>query len=224
METWIKRVFLGLTVRQCVCVLLFAMHLPVSLADDNKPLIAPDVKPQPVDESLIDTENFELGVLAGYISIEDFESSFLYGARAAYHLTERFFLEANIGFAEAGETSFEKLAGNVQLISDEDRDYRFYNVSFGYNILPGEAFMQGLFSGDTYAFNTNFYLVAGAGATDFAGDNRFTANFGAGYQLLMTDWLSLHLIYRQHMYDIDVLGETKTSQNTEFSTALTVFF
>lgn len=224
METWIKRVFLGRGPLRFLCALWIASTIPVLQADDSKPLIAPDVKPQAVDEALIDTENFELGVLAGYISIEDFESSFLYGARAAYHLTERFFVEANIGFAEAGQTSFEKLAGNVQLLSDEDREYRFYNANFGYNILPGEAFMQGLFSGDTYAFNTNFYLVLGAGATDFAGDNRFTANFGAGYQILMTDWLSLHLVYRQHFYDIDVLGETKTSKNTEFSTGLSVFF
>ena len=223
METWIKRIFLKAQRQRVVWLLLMTLQIPLALAEE-KPLIEPDVKPQPVDESLIDTENFELGVFAGYISIEDFESSFLYGARAAYHLTESFFLEANLGFADGGETSFEKLAGNVQLISDEDREYRYYNVSFGYNILPGEAFMTGLFSGDTYAFNTNFYLVAGAGATDFAGDNRFTANFGTGFQLLATDWLALHVVYRQHFYDIDVLGETKTSKNTEFSTGLSMFF
>lgn len=215
MENWTQRIFLT----ALGCLVSLSLY-----ADDTKPLIEPDVKPRPVDESLIDTENFEIGVFGGYISIEDFGSSFLYGARLAYHLTERFFIEGNIGFAEGEETSFEKLAGNVQLISDAEREYEYYNVSFGYNILPGEAFMQGIFSGDTYAFNTNFYLVAGAGATDFAGDNRFTANLGAGYQVLWSDWMATNIMYRNHFYDIDVLGETKTSKNAEFSLGLSVFF
>lgn len=203
---------------------VLAMGAMLASAEEVKPLIQPDVRPQKVDESLIDTENFELGVFGGVINIEDFESSMLYGVRVAYHLTESFFLEANLGMAEGGETSFEKLAGNVELLSDEDREYRFYNVAFGYNILPGEAFLKGPFSGDTYAFNTNFYLIGGAGATDFAGDNRFTAMAGAGYQVLVNDWLAMHVTFREHFYDIDVLGETKTSMNTELSTGLSFFF
>ncbi len=210
----------------CRGVLSFflAIGAMAASAEEVKPLIEPDVRPQKVDESLIDTENFELGVFGGVINIEDFESSMLYGVRVAYHLTESFFLEANLGLAEGGETSFEKLAGNVELLSDEDREYRFYNVAFGYNILPGEAFLKGPFSGDTYAFNTNFYLIGGAGATDFAGDNRFTAMAGAGYQVLVNDWLAMHVTFREHFYDIDVLGETKTSMNTELSTGLSFFF
>lgn len=216
METWFKRVFLG--------VGLGLGFVGCLSANDDRPIIEPDVLPEQVDEALIDTENFELGAFAGTINIEDFETSFLWGARLAYHLSESFFIEGNIGFADSGKTSFETFPGNPQLLSDSERDYRFYNVGFGYNILPGEAFMRGLFSGKTYAFNTNFYLLVGAGATDFAGDNRFTANFGAGYQVLMNDWLSLHINFREHMYDIDVLGESKTAMNTELSTGLSVFF
>ena len=218
MENRIKRVLLV-----CMASVCAAMFAGSAMADD-RPLIEPDVKPQKVDEALIDNENFELGVFAGFLNIEDFETSTLWGVRLAYHLSERFFVEGNIGFAEAGETSFEKLSGNVQLLSDSDRDYQYYNVNFGYNILPGEAFFKGLFSDQTYALNTNFYLIAGAGATDFAGDNRFTANFGAGYQVLLNDWLALHLNFREHLYDIDVLGESKTSLNTEFSSGLSIFF
>ena len=134
-------------------------------------------------------------------------------------LSETFFFEANVGFAEGGETSFEKLAGDVQVLSDEDRDYRYYNINIGMNVLPGEAFLT-----ENYAFNTNFYLIGGAGATDFAGDTRFTFNVGAGYQVLLTDSVSIHLGVREHFYRIDVLGEEKTSMNTEVSGGLTVFF
>lgn len=198
---------------------LMLVPTAVSAQEDDRPLIEPDVRPQKVDEALIDTENFEIGAFAGIINIEDFESSFLWGGKLTYHLSETFFFEANVGFAEGGETSFEKLAGDVQVLSDEDRDYRYYNINIGMNVLPGEAFLT-----ENYAFNTNFYLIGGAGATDFAGDTRFTANVGAGYQVLLTDSVSIHLGVREHFYRIDVLGEEKTSLNTEVSGGLSVFF
>lgn len=188
-------------------------------AQDDRPLIEPDVTPVPVTEALIDTENFEIGVFVGVLNIEDFESSLLYGGKLTYHFSESFFFEAGIGFAEGGETSFEKLAGNVEVLTDRERDYRYYNINLGYNVLPGEAFLT-----ENYAFNTNFYLIAGAGATDFAGDTRFTLNAGAGYQVLLTDSVAVHIGLRQHYYRIDVLGAEKTSMNTEVSTGLSVFF
>jgi outer membrane beta-barrel protein len=187
--------------------------------EGERPLIEPDVQPRPVDEALIDTENFEIGAFTGILNIEDFESSFLWGGKLTYHLSERFFFEANVGFAEGGETSFEKLAGNVQVLSDDERDYRFYNVNIGFNLLPGEAFLT-----ENYAFNTNFFVIAGAGATEFAGDTRFTANAGFGYQMLLTDSIAVQLSVREHLYRIDVLGEEKTSMNTEVSAGLSVFF
>lgn len=191
----------------------------VAQAQDDRPLIEPDVTPVPVTEAMIDTENFEIGAFVGVLNIEDFESSLLYGGKLTYHLSESFFFEAGIGFAEGGETSFEKLAGNVEVLTDSERDYSYYNINLGYNVLPGEAFLT-----DNYAFNTNFYLIAGAGATDFAGDTRFTLNAGAGYQVLLTDSVAVHIGVRQHYYRIDVLGAEKTSMNTEVSTGLSVFF
>ncbi|HAP53680.1 MAG TPA: outer membrane beta-barrel domain-containing protein [Marinobacter adhaerens] len=188
-------------------------------AQDDRPLIEPDVTPAPVTEALIDTENFEIGAFVGVLNIEDFESSLLYGGKLTYHLSESFFFEAGVGFAEGGETSFEKLAGNVEVLTDSERDYSYYNINLGYNVLPGEAFLT-----ENYAFNTNFYLIAGAGATDFAGDTRFTLNAGAGYQVLLTDSVAVQIGVRQHYYRIDVLGAEKTSMNTEVSTGLSVFF
>ena len=221
MEIRIKRFLL----RCRIGLVALCLSVPFTPAwAEGPPLIEPDVQPQTVDEALIDTENFEIGAFVGVINIEDFESSQLYGARVAYHLSELFFLEGSLGFAQGGETSFERLAGNTRLISDADRKYAYYNVAFGYNLLPGEAFMRSWFSDEVYAFNSNFYLLAGAGATKFAGDNRFTANFGAGYQLLISDALAVHFVFKEHIYKIDVLGEEKTSLNTELSTGLSIFF
>jgi outer membrane beta-barrel protein len=219
MENRTKRLFLTGFCLANVMAFMPQVFAAEEAGRDDKPLIAPDVKPVPVNEALIDTENVEIGVFAGVLNIEDFESSFVYGGKLTYHLSETFFFEAGMGFAEGGETSFENLAGNVQVLTDSERDYRYYNINLGYNVLPGQAFLS-----ENYAFNTNFYLIAGAGATEFGGDTRFTLNVGAGYQILLTDSLALHLNVRQHYYRIDVVGPEKTSMNTEISSGLSIFF
>jgi outer membrane beta-barrel protein len=215
METWVKRIFLRLAVAGASSFMAAAV-----LAEEAQALLVePDVQPQEVEEALIDTEDFEISVFTGFIHIEDFESSVVYGARLAYHLSESFFIESNIGFAEGGESSFENLAGDVELLPRGDRDYVYYNLNLGYNILPGEAFF-----GSDYAFNTNFYLIGGAGATDFAGDTRFTANFGAGYQVLLTDSLAVYFSAREHLYEIEVTGDDKIALNSEINLGLSIFF
>ncbi|MES9993503.1 MAG: outer membrane beta-barrel domain-containing protein [Candidatus Thiodiazotropha sp.] len=182
-------------------------------------LIEPEIARREIVEPEIDTEDFEIGFFVGLLNIEDFGTSGVYGARLAYHLTDSIFIEAAVGTAEAKETSFEELGGDIQLLTDDERDFTYYNLSVGYNLLPGEVFL-----GNKYAFNSHFYVIGGAGSTRFAGDDEFTVNLGAGYRLLITDWLSLHLDVRDHMFESDLLGETKTIHNFELSGGLTYFF
>ena len=215
METRSQRIFL----KPVLVTLLVASSVFSSLSQaQDRPLIEPDVEPIVIKEALIDSENFELGGFFGTINIEDFESSLIYGVRLAYHLSEDVFFEANYGFADAGETSAEQL-GQVQILTDDERNYTFYNVNVAYNFLPGQAYVA-----RSYAFNTNFYLIMGIGATNFADDNRLTINYGAGYQVLLNDVFAWHLSARQHMYKIDLLGEEKNAINTELSTGFSVFF
>ncbi len=111
------------------------------------------------------------------------------------------------------------MSGGARLISDSERTLTYYNLNVGYNILPGEVFI-----GEARAYNTNLYLSAGLGSTRFAGDDRFTVNFGAGYRFLLTDSIALHLDFRDHLFDIDLLGEEKTVHNLEAHLGMTVFF
>ena len=220
METRTRYFLLKVMIAVAFVVAILATPEDVSAQPEREPpLIEPDVKPQPVEQALVDSEKFEVAAVAGWLNIEDFGSSFMYGGRLTYNISESFFVEAGIGFAEAEETSFERLAGDVQLLPDDDRDYRWYNLNLGYRLLPGEAFFPG-----GYVFNTNFYVTGGAGATDFAGDNRFTMNYGVGYQVLFTDSVSAHLNVRQYVFDSDLLGEDKTFVNTEVSASISMFF
>ncbi len=182
-------------------------------------VIDPEVERREVKEPAIDREDFEVGAFAGIMSIEDFGSDVVYGVRFAYHLTEGFFAEATVGRSEAGLTSFEVLSGGARLISDSERTLTYYNLNLGYNILPGEVFI-----GEGRAYNTNLYLIAGLGSTRFAGDDRFTVNVGAGYRFLLTDSVAIHIDFRDHLFDIDLLGDEKTAHNLEGHIGLTVFF
>ena len=180
-------------------------------------VIDPQVERREIKEPAIDREDFEVGAFVGIMNIEDFGSDTVYGVRLAYHVTEGFFVEATAGQSKASLTSFEVLSGGARLF--DDRDLTYYNLNLGYNILPGEVFV-----GEGRAYNTNFYLIAGLGSTRFADDDRFTVNFGAGFRFLWTDSVALHVDFRDHLFDIDVIGQEKTVHNLEGTIGVTVFF
>jgi outer membrane beta-barrel protein len=192
---------------------------PPPSAEGPGQVIDPEVARREIKEPAIDREDFEIGAYVGIMSIEDFGSNVSYGARLAYHITEGFFVEATVGQSKGGLTSFEVLSGGARLITDSERTMTYYNLNLGYNILPGEVFL-----GEGRAYNTNLYLIAGLGSTRFAGDDRFTVNVGAGYRFLLTDAVALHLDFRDHLFDIDLLGEEKTAHNLEGHLGFTVFF
>ncbi|MEM7433142.1 MAG: outer membrane beta-barrel domain-containing protein, partial [Pseudomonadota bacterium] len=119
-------------------------------------VIDPAVERREIKEPEIDREDFEVGAFAGIMSIEDFGSDVVYGARLAYHVTEGFFVEATVGQTEAGLTSFEVLSGGAPIIAEDERTFTYYNLNLGYKFLPGEGFI-----GEGRDYKTNFYLIAG---------------------------------------------------------------
>ena len=188
--------------------------------DDAQPaVIEPEIERREIRVADIDTENFEVGAFIGQMSVEDFGVNTVVGATFAYHMTEDFFVELAAGRSETEETSFERLSGAAQLLTDAERVLTYYNVSLGYNVLPGEGFF-----GESRAFNTSLFVIGGVGKTNFAGDNRFTLNIGLGLRLMPRDWLAVHLDIRDHIFDIDLLGQEKTSHNFEATVGVTFFF
>jgi outer membrane beta-barrel protein len=137
---------------------LGAGHAFSAESSEAEQVINPDVERRVIKRSAIDTEDFEIGPYAGIISIQDFESEIVYGVRAAWHVTEDFFFEANYGVSEGDLTSYEKLSGGAPLFDDADRDYSYYNLNLGWNAFPGEVFIF-----DDYALKSDLYFIAGAG-------------------------------------------------------------
>lgn len=203
-----------------------AAEEPVVAADadaepsDTPPrVIEPEVERRSIKVSRIDAENIEVGAYYGAMSIEDFGTNPVYGVRAAFHVTEDIFFEAQFGRSRAGKTSFETLGGDVQLLTPSERRFTYYNLSLGYNLLPGEVYI-----GRNLAMNSSLYLLGGIGSTKFAGDQRFTVNFGAGYRVLPTDWLAIHIDVQDHVFQSDLLGRDKLTNNLSAHLGATVFF
>lgn len=192
---------------------------PVGEGSETPQVVVPQIDRRAVKPPRIDAENFEAGAFVGTIAIEDFGSSMTYGARAAYHFTEDLFAEATIGTAKAGRTSYEDLSGSLELLTDSERQFTYYDLSVGWNVLPGEVFLGG-----RRAMPSSVYVSLGAGSTRFAGDDNFTLIAGAGLRLLVTDSIAAHLGVRDQMFESDLLGSKKLTQNLQFSFGLTAFF
>jgi len=182
-------------------------------------VVEPRVKRRDVNPPGLDTENFEAGLFVGTVSIEDFGASVSYGGRIAYHFTEDVFAEATIGTADAGRTSYEDLSGSAELLTDSERRFTHYDLSIGWNALPGEVFLGG-----TRAMPSAVYFTLGAGSTRFAGDDHFTVVLGTGLRVLANDWLAVHLDARNLAFESDLLGENKLTHNLQFTFGLTAFF
>ncbi len=182
-------------------------------------VIEPEVDRRKIKVPRIRPHDSELGINFGIMSIEDFDTGPVSSLRYDYHLTEDFFFEANYGRAKGGKTSYEELSGNVQLLTDAERQFTYYNVSLGYNFLPGEIFI-----GRNLAMTSALYMIGGIGSVKFGGDQNFSLNFGSGFRVLPTNWLSLHLDVQDIAIKSDLLGVYRIKNNIEATIGASAFF
>ncbi|MDE2346916.1 MAG: outer membrane beta-barrel domain-containing protein [Gammaproteobacteria bacterium] len=188
-----------------------------STADQT--IIEPQVTRRVVKTPKIKASDFELGAYFGALSIQDFGTNPVYGARLAYHVTEDVFMEGYLARSRAGTTSLQDVFPNITVLSNSGKQFTYYDLDLGYNILPGEVFL-----GRGRAFNTALYTTVGMGDVKFAGTDRFALNFGVGTRILITDWVAMHMDVRDHVFETDLTGRTKNVHNIEATLGVTVFY
>jgi len=187
---------------------------------ESEQLIQPEVERREVKLDKIDTEDFEASAFFGILSVEDFGANPVYGTRFAYHVNEDIFFEGTVAQSTTSQTSYERISGQpLPLLAGNNSNLLYYNVSLGYNLLPGEGFLT-----RKKAFNTALYVITGLGTTTFAGADRLTLNVGGGFRFLATDWMAVHIDVRDHIFNIDILAEDKTAHNLEVTLGLSIFF
>jgi outer membrane beta-barrel protein len=200
---------------------LTAAPLVARAADErpaNEQVIEPQVDRREVRVPKFPSNDWEFGLFAGTYATQNFGSSFLWGGRLGYHITEDVFVEATYGRTRVSDENFRQiLPGGV--FPQPHATLYYYNLSAGYNVLPGEVFL-----GKSYAKASALYLMGGIGSTSFLEQKRQTVNFGLGLRVFMKDWAAIQVDMRDHIYSLDLLGRRQNTQNLELSAGLTFFF
>lgn len=190
--------------------------------EDKKELesvIQPEIERSTFTESKIQSTDFEVLGSLGVISIEDFGTNPVIVLKLNYHISDDFFIGAEWARADGEETSFEVLSGGAPLISDKDREMSTYLLTLGYNLFPGEAFLT-----NNVTYNTSFYIIGGMGNTVFADDDHFTVSVGAGYRVLVSDFLAIYTDFRDNIFNTDLFGSDKTTHNLLFTVGAGFYF
>lgn len=208
--------------RVCVALVLGLLVSSISVAQTTDPtepdqVIQPEIDRRDIRTPRIDTEDFEFGLYAGLLSIEDFGAEPVYGARLAYHVSEDFFVEGVWGQSSVSDQALCDLG--LCLFPGREQELVYYALSVGYNLFPGEVFL-----GKRKARTSSLYLLGGVGNTRFVREDHFTFNFGLGIRVLPTDWLALHLTLRDYLFESDILGSQELKNNFEWTFGISVFF
>jgi len=183
------------------------------------PVIQPEIERMDFNESRINPDNIEINASFGLMSVEDFGTSLLVSAQATYRISEGFFVGAELGQATVGESRFEDFLPGINLLSDDERVLSYYLFNIGYDIFPGETFLT-----ENTTYNNAFYLIAGIGNTQFAGQDNYTISFGFGYRVLLSNNFSASFGVRDHTFNADFLGPDKLTHNLQFTASVGIYF
>lgn len=186
--------------------------------DSSNDVIQPQHQTPNTKSAAIDSEKFELGAFIGTLSIEDFSSNTVAGVSLNYHLNQKLLVQLNYGESEVGETTSEAVTG-TNLLSSKDRRFRYYNFLAGYKLFPGRSFL-----GSKRKFNSDIYLLAGVNNIEFAGESKSGITLGASYRIVLSDWLTCNLDFRDHIVERNYLNQSKTTQNTEMTLGFNILF
>lgn len=205
--------------RSQVCLLLLlALAVPVTApAQPQEPVIQPEIDRRDIRIPRINVDDIEIGVYGGVLSVQDFGSESVSGARVAYHLTEDFFVEAAFGRSTVSDESFRRLG--IPVFTSPEEDLEYYHLSVGYNLFPGEIFF-----GKNWAMTSAVYLIGGVGNASFNDEDNTAFNIGIGIRVLPTDWLALRAEMRDLLFESDILGKNELKHNFELTFGLSVYF
>ena len=194
-----------------------AQQTPQRPADPGQ-VIVPQVDRRDVRVPRFPSNDFSVGVFAGTYATQNFGSSAVAGLRVAYHVSEDVFVEGAYAQTKVSDDDFTLvLPGGV--IPDDAKTLRYYNLSAGYNLLPGEVFI-----GRNRALPSQIFLIGGVGSTSFADQKRQTFNFGFGAKLYLTDRAVVRLDMRDHVFSLDILGKRRSTQNLELGAGFNYHF
>lgn len=211
-------------IQRCLHVLLPALAF-VSIAAEARELdakdpdqvIKPEVERRTVTVPRLHARDIEFAPFIGFLDIESFGTSSVYGARIGYHFTEDFFLEATYAESSVSDSAFRRLG--IPVFEEEQSKLTYYHLSTGINLFPGEIFF-----GKDRARYSYIYIIGGMGITTFDVLDNVTFNVGFGMRVVPWDWLTVRVEVRDHIFESDLLGRNKMTNNIEATFGLSLIF
>ncbi|MBX2858579.1 MAG: outer membrane beta-barrel domain-containing protein [Cellvibrionaceae bacterium] len=189
--------------------------------EDQEEIIEPEKKSTPVRSAQIDTEHFELGVFGGELNTEDFNSNPVFGISFSYHVTSNIMAQINQGSSDVDKATFEErdIIDGDGFLAESDRTFTYRSILGGYRILSGRSFL-----GSRLKMSSSIYLLAGLGQVEFADNESTSYELAASYRTVVTDWLTVNLDLKDHIFNRDFLNDDKTTHNVEFSLGINALF
>jgi outer membrane beta-barrel protein len=209
-------------------LLMTAFAAPIAIAQTapggapqqptNEQVIVPEVDRREVKLPRFPSKDFEIGVFGGTYSTQNFGASAVGGLRVGYHISEDIFVEGVYAQTRVSDELLRQIQP-AGVFPQAKEKLSYYNLSAGYNVLPGEVFI-----GSSRAKATAVYLIGGVGSTKIVSQRKQTFNFGLGLRLLLADRWALQVDMRDHVFSLDLLGKRQSTQNLELTSGLTFFF
>ena len=132
------------TALQAVLGITFVMAPALVRAQAEKPaneqVIEPQVERRDVKLPRFPSKDFEIGLFTGTYETQNFGASSVSGLRLGYHITEDFFAEAAYAQTKVSDETFRQILPGGIFPTGKDT-LKYYNLSAGYNVLPGEVFL-----------------------------------------------------------------------------------
>ena len=211
-----------ITLAPALLAVAFAATPLATVAQEQKPaneqVVVPEVDRREVKLPRLASNDFSVGAFVGTYATENFGASFVAGVRLGYHITEDVFVEGAFGRSQVSDDAFRQvLPGGVFPSSRETLSY--YNLSAGYNLLPGEVFI-----GRNRAKASAVYVIGGLGSTKFNEQTHQTINYGLGLRVYLGERSSLQVDMRDHVFSLDLLGKNQSTHNLELTGGFSYYF
>lgn len=191
---------------------------PAQAQPSNQQVVVPQVDRREIRLPKFPSKDISVGIFGGAYAAQNFGTSGVGGLRVGYHITEDIFVDAVYAQTKVSDELFRQiLPGGI--FAEPEQTLKYYNVSVGYNLFPGEIFL-----GRNTAKATQFYVIGGIGSSRFLEQRRQTFNVGFGWRVLFWDRFALQLDLRDHIFSLDILGTRQNTKNLETTLGATFYF
>lgn len=182
-------------------------------------VITPKKEINKVDSAQIDDERFEFGVFGGSLSIEDFDTVVLVGLSASYHINSRFMASLRYGQTSEARAAFERFNEGVDFVPESEDGFRYLALEGSFKLVESRSFL-----GKKRKYNSRLYIDLGVESIEFIDESEIGFSLGFNYKVVVTDWLTSNLIFKDHIVNRDFLGESKLTHNLEVSLGFNALF